>query len=178
VLQFDHARGYGFVAADDGGDDVFLHSSVFDGDPEELAPGTKVEFKIMAGDRGRKAFAARLGADDDADDEDGAGPPRRPQPVPAQAGPPHATPHAPVPPAPAPQPPAHAYRITTREDDEPDDDVQDDDEQLCDVLSEAEFGRELTELLLADVPALTGQQILDVRHSVLERAKKHGWVDI
>jgi cold shock protein len=169
VLQFDHARGYGFVAADDGGDDVFLHSSVFDGDPEELAPGTKVEFKIMAGDRGRKAFAARLGADDEAGD---VGAPRKSPPVPAQPGPPPA-----LRPTPAPQPPVHAYRITTREDDERDDDVKD-DEQLCDVLSQAEFGRELTELLLSDVPALTGQQILDVRHSVLERAKKHGWVDI
>jgi CspA family cold shock protein len=59
ILQFDHSRGYGFVAADDGGEDVFLHASVFDGDhPDELAPGTKVEFKVMAGDRGRKAFAA------------------------------------------------------------------------------------------------------------------------
>jgi CspA family cold shock protein len=60
VLQFDHARGYGFVAADDGGEDVFLHASVFDGDTDELHPGAQVEFKIMEGDRGRKAFAAHL----------------------------------------------------------------------------------------------------------------------
>jgi cold shock CspA family protein len=53
VLQFDHACGYGFVAADDGGDDVFLRTSVFDGDPDELVRGTKPEFKVMAGDRGR-----------------------------------------------------------------------------------------------------------------------------
>lgn len=57
VLQFDPDRGYGFIAADDGGEDVFLHSSVFDGDPKELAPGVRVEFEVMAGDRGRKAFA-------------------------------------------------------------------------------------------------------------------------
>jgi cold shock protein len=159
ILQFDRERGYGFVAADDGGDDVFLHASVFDGDPDELFPGIKVEFKIMEGDRGRKAFAVHLGADDDS-------PPPRPRPVPAPA------------PSPESQPPAHSYRITTQDDNEQDDDEQDDDEQLCDVLSETEFGRELTELLLSDVPALTGQQILDVRHSVLEYAKKHGWVDI
>jgi cold shock protein len=60
VLQFDHARGFGFVAVDDGGEDVFLHASVFDGDPDKLTAGMKVEFKIMAGDRGRKAFAAHL----------------------------------------------------------------------------------------------------------------------
>jgi cold shock CspA family protein len=48
ILQFDHTRGYGFVAADDGGEDVFLHASVFDGDPDELVPGTKMGFKVMA----------------------------------------------------------------------------------------------------------------------------------
>jgi cold shock CspA family protein len=58
ILQFDQARGYGFVAADDGGEDIFLHASVFDGEPDELISGAKVEFKIMSGDRGRKAFAA------------------------------------------------------------------------------------------------------------------------
>jgi len=51
VLQFDHVRGYGFVAPDDDGEDVFLHASVFDGDPDELVPGTKMEFNVMAGDR-------------------------------------------------------------------------------------------------------------------------------
>lgn len=60
VLQFDHSRGYGFIAADDGGDDVFLHASMFDGDTNGLLPGVLVEFQIMAGDRGRKAFGVRL----------------------------------------------------------------------------------------------------------------------
>ena len=60
VLQFDPGRGYGFVAADDGGEDIFLHASVFDGDPGELVPGTPLEFQVMAGDRGRKAFAAHF----------------------------------------------------------------------------------------------------------------------
>jgi len=63
ILQFDPGRGYGFVAADDGGEDVFLHASVFDGDPGELTPGTALEFQVMAGDRGRKAFAVRFAAD-------------------------------------------------------------------------------------------------------------------
>jgi cold shock protein len=60
VLQFDAGRGYGFVAADDGGEDIFLHASVFDGDPGELVPGAPLEFQVMAGDRGRKAFAAHF----------------------------------------------------------------------------------------------------------------------
>jgi cold shock protein len=60
VLQFDSGRGYGFVAANDGGEDVFLHASVFDGDSSELVPGIQLEFEIMAGDRGRKAYAVRF----------------------------------------------------------------------------------------------------------------------
>jgi cold shock protein len=60
VLQFDTIRGYGFLAADDGGEDVFLHASVFNGDPGDLVPGTPLEFQVMAGDRGRKAFAVRF----------------------------------------------------------------------------------------------------------------------
>lgn len=60
VLQFDPVRGYGFVAADDGGEDVFLHASVLDGDPSELAPGVPIYFQVMAGDRGRKAYNARF----------------------------------------------------------------------------------------------------------------------
>jgi len=63
VLQFDASRGYGFVAADDGGEDVFLHASVFDGDSSDLTPGTSLEFEIMASDRGRKAFAVRFAGD-------------------------------------------------------------------------------------------------------------------
>lgn len=60
VLQFDDTRGFGFIAADDGGEDVFLHASVFDGEAVQLAPGTRVEFEVMAGDRGRKAYAAHV----------------------------------------------------------------------------------------------------------------------
>lgn len=134
VLQFDQGRGYGFVAADDGGEDVFLHASVFDGDPGGLVPGMKVEFQVMAGDRGRKAFAVRL-ADRDH----------------ALAG----------------RPSPSAQPLTPPED-----------EQMCDVLSRAEFSAEITEILLHTAPALTGQQILEVRQGVLEFARKRGWVDV
>lgn len=52
VLQFDPGSGYGFVTADNGGEDVSLHASVFDGDPGNLVPGVPVQFQVMAGDRG------------------------------------------------------------------------------------------------------------------------------
>lgn len=178
ILQFDHARGYGFVAADDGGEDVFLHASVFDGDSDELAPGTKMQFKVMAGDRGRKAFAAHL--IDDEPEDDLIPPPRPvmssrpllPQSVPGPR------PGAAYPPSsgPAPSPPPQASTAPVAP--VPGKDQAPDDEQMCDVLSPAEFGQELTELLLGNVPSLTGQQVLEVRQSLLESAKKHGWVDM
>jgi cold shock protein len=132
VLQFDAGRGYGFVAADDGGEDIFLHASVFNGDPGELVPGAPLEFQVMAGDRGRKAFAVRF-----AD----SGPARKQE----------------VRPTPG---------LTSAEE-----------EQMCDVLSQAEFGAELTELLLKTIPALNGAQILEVRQAVTEFARTRGWVD-
>jgi CspA family cold shock protein len=137
VLQFDQARGFGFITAEDGGDDVFLHASVFDGELAELVPGKKVEFEIMAGDRGRKAFAVRV--------IDGA---QVSAPAEPAAQPPHAAP---------------AY--------------SGEDEQMCDVLSQSEFTAELTEVLLESVPTLTAQQIVQARVSLLEFAKKRGWVD-
>jgi cold shock protein len=153
VLQFDQARGYGFVAADDGGEDVFLHATVFDGDADVLAPGMKVQFKIMAGDRGRKAFAARLIADEPDSEE---------APIPA-VGPTPSVMSAQELPSIGPEVPA---------EDSPE------EEQMCDVLSQAELQQQLTELLITNVPTLTGQQILGVRQSLLECARKHGWVDI
>jgi cold shock protein len=183
VLQFDQVRGYGFVAADDDGDDVFLHTSVFDGDPDELIPGTKVEFKVMAGDRGRKAFAARL--IDDEPEEGVASPPRlvpppRPVPPPQSAAGPRPVgapfpPAAPPGPAPAPTAPKAGTAPGPRD---PEEDLAPDEDGTCDVLSPAEFSQELTELLLSNAPTLTGQQILEVRRSLLESAGKHGWVDL
>jgi cold shock protein len=176
VLQFDHVRGYGFVAADDGGEDVFLHASVFDGDPDELAPGTKMQFKVMAGDRGRKAFAAQL--IDDELENDRVPPPRLVPPTRSAPSPRLAPASLPVPSSgPKPQPPS-AQTSTSPVAHTPGKNQAPDDEQMCDVLSPAEFGQELTELLLSNAPSLTGHQLLEVRQSVLETAKKHGWVDI
>jgi len=153
VLQFDQARGYGFVAADDGGEDVFLHASVFGGDPDVLAPGVKVEFNVMAGDRGRKAFAAHLTGDE---------------------GGPHSEPAPTV----RPNPSVMASRAIPATPQAQDSEETPGEEQMCDVLSQAELGQELTELLITNVPTLTGEQLLMIRQGILECAWKHGWVDI
>jgi CspA family cold shock protein len=166
VLQFDHVRGYGFVAAEDGGEDIFLHASVFDEDPELLRPGMRVEFEVMNGDRGRKAFAAHL----IEEKVNGNGRPLPPGPglaVPAQEAEGMAIP-----------PPEDIAGLAADAAPAQSDSAGVvDEEQLCDVLSPEEFRHALTELLLASAPALTGQQILDVRQSLLGFAQQHGWSD-
>lgn len=177
VLQFDKERGYGFIAADDGGEDVFLHASVYEGDSDELSPGMRMEFKVMAGDRGRKAFGARS-IPDDPDLDDGSV--TSPKPASKLDG--FATPQSAAAQAASAASAAGALQTpdaqTARSEEAPGSDHVTDDEPMCDVLSGHEFSQEMTELLLASAPTLTGQQILQVRESMLECARKHGWIDI
>jgi cold shock protein len=77
-----------------------------------------------------------------------------------------------------PQTPVSPTASTASNEAAPEDGHDPDDEPMCDVLSRHEFSQELTELLLANVPTLTAQQILQVRESVLECSKKHGWIDV
>ncbi|MCX5339284.1 cold-shock protein [Streptomyces atratus] len=51
------------------------------------------------------------------------------------------------------------------------------DDSLCGVLSDEEFTREVTEVLLTAAPSLTGQQILQVRGGPAQFTKKHGWTE-
>ncbi|MFJ6572701.1 cold-shock protein [Streptomyces sp. NPDC091292] len=60
VVRFDSARGYGFIAPEGGGDDVFLHVNDMHVAEEYVRPGVRVEFEIEDGDRGPKASAVRL----------------------------------------------------------------------------------------------------------------------
>lgn len=56
VLRFDHVKGYGFIAPDSGGEDVFLHANdLLTPDKHLLGPGAVVEFQSEHGERGAKA---------------------------------------------------------------------------------------------------------------------------
>lgn len=55
VVRFDEFRGYGFVAPETGGEDVFLHVNDLQFDKRLLGPGALVEFEVEEGDRGLKA---------------------------------------------------------------------------------------------------------------------------
>jgi len=57
VKWFDDAKGYGFIAPEDGGKDLFVHHSGIEGDGfKTLAEGAKVEFEAREGQKGPEAF--------------------------------------------------------------------------------------------------------------------------
>ncbi|TNC28987.1 cold-shock protein [Amycolatopsis alkalitolerans] len=60
VVRFDEIRGYGFVAPENGGEDVFVHVNDLDVDKRLIAPGAIVEFTMEDGERGPKASNVRV----------------------------------------------------------------------------------------------------------------------
>ena len=60
VVHFDSNRGFGFLAPEDGGDDVFLHINDINIDENLLRPGAVVEFDVESTDRGSKATNVKV----------------------------------------------------------------------------------------------------------------------
>ncbi|MFJ4273965.1 cold-shock protein [Streptomyces coelicoflavus] len=60
VVRFDSTRGYGFIAPDDGGEDIFLHVNDLLIPEEYVRSGLVVEFEVENGERGLKASGIRL----------------------------------------------------------------------------------------------------------------------
>ncbi|MFC0600036.1 cold-shock protein [Streptomyces palmae] len=56
VKWFNSEKGFGFLSRDDGGD-VFVHSSVLPAGVDSLKPGQRVEFGVVAGNRGDQALS-------------------------------------------------------------------------------------------------------------------------
>ncbi|MBF6044231.1 cold-shock protein [Streptomyces sp. NRRL B-1677] len=59
VKWFNSEKGFGFLSRDDGGD-VFVHSSVLPDGVDALKPGQRVEFGVVAGQRGDQALSVML----------------------------------------------------------------------------------------------------------------------
>jgi CspA family cold shock protein len=62
VKWFDEAKGFGFVASDDGGKDVFIHISILrPANIQQLAEGQAVIMKVVDTPKGREAVSIALG---------------------------------------------------------------------------------------------------------------------
>lgn len=60
VKWFNDQRGYGFITPDEGGKDVFVHSSGIQGtDQGSLREGQRVEYEIIQGEKGPQASNVR-----------------------------------------------------------------------------------------------------------------------
>jgi cold shock protein len=135
VIRFDGTRGYGFIAPDHGGEDVFLHVNDLLIPESSVRSGLAVEFEVEDGDRGLKASRVRLAQTLGSADQAVVSRPR----VPATS--------------------------------------EENQEAMCDVLGSAEYTREVTELLLASAPELTGRQIVEIRARLVQFGRRHGWVE-
>ena len=60
IIRFDQVRGYGFIAPEPGGDDVFVHANDLSADEVTVSVGTRVEFEMVEGERGPKAYGVRV----------------------------------------------------------------------------------------------------------------------
>ncbi|MGB0361253.1 MAG: transcription antiterminator/RNA stability regulator CspE [Endozoicomonas sp.] len=60
VKWFNDEKGFGFIAQDNGGPDVFAHFRQIAGDGfKSLAEGQRVEFKVTQGQKGPQAEEIR-----------------------------------------------------------------------------------------------------------------------
>ena len=128
IVQFNQTRGYGFIAPDGGGDDVFLHSEELKACGHAVHIGTRVQFEVLGGQRGLKAFDVTvLDPPPDANSRS----------APTEIG----------------------------------------DDELSDVISAAEYAREITDALIAFCPNVTAAQIVEIRQRMTVSARRRGWIE-
>ena len=61
IKWFDEAKGFGFIAPEDGGDDVFVHYSCIEGKGfRTLSEGQKVEFDFKVDSKGLQATVVKI----------------------------------------------------------------------------------------------------------------------
>lgn len=161
VVHYDANRGFGFLAPESGGADVFLHINDIDIDENQLKPGAKVSFDVEETDRGAKAINVAVTEAAPADETSAAGRPSR-------------------------RDEHHGGRQGGHGADRHGGDRHGGDRHGGDrprrarggsgSLDAAAFTEELTELLLDSADDLTAGQIVAIRRRVTEFAVGRGWV--
>jgi cold shock protein len=158
VVRFDEVKGYGFITPDGGGEDVFVHVNELTPPGTTVSCGTRVEFGVLDGERGLKAYDVQVTDAPSATTAPVARGGNGPGPLPSGALDRSRKATATVP------------EGSTRSETSPED--------TCEIFSESEFTRLATEMLLtADCPDLTVRQVLEIRRSLVRFAAEHGWVD-
>ena len=148
VISFDRIKGYGFVAPEIGGEDVFIHVNDLYSEKDLLTTGSIVEFRLDEGERGPKASAVTVLQSASVD-----------APHAAPAG--HSVSAAQAAPVGA-DTPAERTRMSA-------------DEETVEVLTANEYVHEVTEALLRVEPELTSRQILEIRKGLMRIAQEHDW---
>lgn len=73
VKWFSNAKGYGFIAPEEGGDDIFAHFSAIDMDGyKSLRQGQKVLYEVSQGPKGLLAASINLDGSEVTTDDSAA----------------------------------------------------------------------------------------------------------
>ncbi|WP_213453277.1 cold-shock protein [Rhizomonospora bruguierae] len=149
IIRFSKLNGYGFIEADDGGEDVFVHMNDVGEAAQILQPGMRVEYNTVMSERGLRATDLRV--------------------IPS-AHP------APVAPSPAPSAPRPAGSTPARAAGQGGA-AEDDDDSLIEVLGVVEYEREITDVLIDTISTVTAAEIVEIRRRLVKAAADRGWIE-
>lgn len=152
VVHYDTNRGFGFLAPESGGADVFLHINDIDIDENSLKPGAKVSFDIEETDRGTKAINVAVTEEAPAEDPAATRAHRRDD-------------HG------------HGGNRHDRGDRADRGDRRGDRGDRPRRPRGGSLSEEITELLLESSDELTAGQIVAIRQRFIDLASAKGWID-